>query len=327
MKKNIFLLLLCGLAINQIKTKDQMCSSIFWYSPTSNDFLPLVFGAQSPSLMEGTYGTNLTSLGHNLSVNKGDAKRALFYLQGWIWATGAGAAFNQAVVGPYFATWDDAGLYITQPHRAPNGISIVQYRLLALGIVKDYNGSIISSVYNNSYMRLINLIRAIMNVSGFIQIWGKKIVVQYESSGQTNSFTPNTSMSDLYYNHYLPWSSTVSNIPDVSEWGSSTYYDVMTKGINVFYQSFQSSLFKQQINVSLGTMKAPLSGVSGLEATTYFKNNSYYDIYFRINFITPGNIMDVTSNTTLADVMGLQNTYTEIYAQDGSSASGNNYGF
>lgn len=327
MKRNIFLLLLFGLVVHQIKTSN-FVSSIFWYCPVQDLTHQLFVSWEDPTTMENTYGQNMSNELKFAAYDNASAMKVASYLSGG--TQGAiypdtffnhGVWFNQALIGPYFSTWGGSSLFITQPHSPSNGANAAQIRLLGLGI-QDCTGSIVPSYYNHSYGMLKELLY-------------NNIIFWHNSStnnGDVSYFDIHKDVGSMWAwlkikkigieQNYINKNSSA-----VWDWTFITSRSIMTDAANIFYQSFQSSLFTEQIHILNSDFNPPLSNVSGLDATTYFKNNKNYTVYFRLNLITPGRMMTVNANTSLSDCMGLQNTYTHIYSQDGNSACGDAYGF
>lgn len=104
-------------------------------------------------------------------------------------------------------------------------------------------------------------------------------------------------------------------------------YSGMKEVAQTFNKAFQANLFKQSMQLTESSFIPPLSGVNNLTAETYFKSTWFdYDIMFRLHLITPGQSVNLDSSTSLVDVMSIQNTYTDMYAKDGTIC-GDTFGF
>ncbi len=335
MKRFFFVLLVLGLMVYETKT-DNFVSSIFWYCPTLNEEHQLFFGNQSPNDMEKTYGKDLTTTVKKAWSSLSDANTVLDYITGGGITSGGrfrgtlfgwGQWFNQALIGPYFSAWGGSRLYVTQPKGPHDGASAAQLRIFALGI-KDAKAGIIPDDSGNSYGMLNDLAYNVLVYvpPNLVQINGMS------ATEYTNTYYFSLSANAGFV---LAWingngggaaQNYINQYYSVG-WKSLSNYDVMKNFVTIVPQSFQSSLFQEQIHLSNGNFNPPLSNVSGLEATTYFKNNKNYTIYFRLNLVTPGIPFTVNKHTNLYFVMGCQNTYTHMYSADDGSDCGDDYEF
>lgn len=306
MKNIIKVMVLPLIIINSFfaaQTKQEFSTSIFWQAPVSIPSALPMFSENNPNGL--AYGKLPAT------VNPEQAAAAL-----------SSQIFGFYVAGTYFSGTIPT-FYMTFPKKPQQvaskiknkkptpviDLNLSQIRLGAIGVV-DYTDNYVGTIFNNSLTALFKLVP----ISEYLYNQHYQYVYGNGSIRQVLldfGIFPSLNGTD-YLKIWQKYNPKNAFLAPASE----------TMG-RILSQVSQSSLFMQQTNLTVQSF-IPVAGIN-MQGSTYFDQDN---ILFALHLITPGKgTAKLTENTSVADIMQYQNTYTDMYSLEGITVCGDNFGF